>query len=292
MPNILKSILRFLLLTFLVCFILLVRNTFLPRYPISGVPKDYGIEYKDVSFLTEDNFSLKGWLIIKDKKRPVIILCHGLGSNKSDILEFANFLYSGGYNLFLFDFRAHGESSGRITSFGYREIRDLKAAIKYLKEIGFKEFGIFGISMGSSVGIMAAKDSKNIKAIVVDSPYINLDRAIVDHTNLIFPFFGRFFGIFVVLSYRLRFLVNSSKVSPLKTVKRLSSALLIINGKNDKFMLPSYVERLYNQANPPKEIWLVPDAGHLGGFWVRKEEYIQRVLNFFNENLMEAEPPS
>lgn len=281
----LKLILCFLFFIFLFTFTLLVRNTFLPRYPILRHPKDYGIEYKDVSFLTEDNFNLKGWLIVKDQVSPLIILCHSLGTNKSDVLEFVSFLYEAGYNLFLFDFRAHGESSGFVTSFGYREIRDLKAAVRYLEKIGFKRFGIFGISMGGSVAIMAAESSKNIKAIVADTPYIDLDRTITDYANLLLPFFGRFLGRFAVLSYRLRFLVDSRKVSPLKIVKEISVPLFIINGGDDNRMLPSYAQSLYGQANLPKEIWLTPDAGHLESFWVKREEYIQRVLNFFGENL-------
>jgi len=74
-------------------------------------------------FFSSDGLILKGWIIQKDKSLVTIIFCHGLGMNKSDLLSLAKSIYDAGFNLFLFDFRGHGDSSGSTTSFGYLEER-------------------------------------------------------------------------------------------------------------------------------------------------------------------------
>ena len=54
-----------------------------------------------------------------------VIVCHGLASNKSNHLLLARELVPHGYNVLIFDFRAHGESDGQLTSLGDLERRDV-----------------------------------------------------------------------------------------------------------------------------------------------------------------------
>lgn len=286
---ILKILIAVPLGLFLFVFILLLRNTYLPRYSLSTTPKDYNIPYQDISFKTRDGFLIKGWLIIKDKENPVIILLHGLGANKSDVLDFAQFLYSASFNILMFDFRAHGESRGMVTSFGLLEERDLDGAIEYLESnplLKDKAIGLFGISMGGAIAIVASSTHPEIKAIVVDSPYVDLDESIITHTKMILPLPGNFLGRLAVMAYRLRFLKDSSKFSPLKSISRISPrAILIINGGEDDRMRPEDAKRLYDAAGEPKELWLVEGAGHLEGYSYDPGEYEKRVVVFFRKYL-------
>lgn len=273
---------------FVFVFLVLVRNTFIPRLKNFDSPKSFGMQYEDVYFSSRDKIRLSGWLIAKDKSQPWIIICHGLGANKSDVLEIANFLYKRNFNVFLFDFRAHGESAGFSTSFGYLESRDLSAAIDFLKskEKHLFGLGVLGISMGASVAIMAAANNKDIKAVVLDSPYIDLDEAIIEHAKFLFPVFSRFFGKLAVFSYRIRFLVDSSQISPIKVISEISRRpVLIINGAEDNRMQADQALRLFQAAKEPKEIWLVPYAGHLASYLADKPQYEKRVGDFFEKHL-------
>jgi dipeptidyl aminopeptidase/acylaminoacyl peptidase len=286
---ILKILIALPLGLFLFVFILLVRNTYLPRYSLSTTPKDYNIPYQDISFKTKDGFLIKGWLIIKDKEKPVIILLHGLGANKSDVLDFAQFLYSASFNILMFDFRAHGESRGMVTSFGLLEERDLEGAIEYLESnplLKDKMIGLFGISMGGAIAIVAGASHPEIKAIVVDSPYVDLDESVITHTKMILPLPWNWLGRLAVMAYRLRFLTDSSKFSPLKTISRISPrTVFIINGARDDRMRPEDAKRLYDAAGEPKELWLVEGAGHLEGYSNAPGEYEKKVAGFFKEYL-------
>jgi len=81
--------------------------------------------------------ALKGWLVKPahpGTRSPAIIICHGVGANRSDFTELAASFPKRGYFILQFDFRAHGESAGSRTSLGYHEQKDIIAALHYLKK--------------------------------------------------------------------------------------------------------------------------------------------------------------
>jgi len=105
-----------------------------------------------------------------------VIVCHGLRHDKNSGIRFVQYLLNEGYRLLLIDFRNHGESEGRITTYGYYEKNDLLAAIKYLKEEleASARIGILGASMGASIALMAAAETQDLHALILDSPFASL----------------------------------------------------------------------------------------------------------------------
>jgi len=100
-----------------------------------------------------------------------------VGANKSDFTKLAASLVRRGYVVLLFDFRAHGESSGSRTSLGYHEQKDVLAALSILKareEIDLQRIGIYGFSMGGSTAILTAAQSGAFSAVVADSAFTSL----------------------------------------------------------------------------------------------------------------------
>jgi pimeloyl-ACP methyl ester carboxylesterase len=72
------------------------------------------LKYESVKIKTSDDIELKGWFIPSNiKTDKAIILLHGWAADKGDIFAFTNF-FSQRYNLLYIDFRAMGESSGRL----------------------------------------------------------------------------------------------------------------------------------------------------------------------------------
>jgi alpha-beta hydrolase superfamily lysophospholipase len=89
------------------------------------------------------------------------LLCHGLGSSKSNALPVAEHLLRAGYNVLAFDFRAHGESAGHVSTFGARERLEVLAAVEWLRRERPRQseriFGV-GASMGAAALVAAAAD--------------------------------------------------------------------------------------------------------------------------------------
>jgi len=272
---------------FIFTFILFLRNSFLPRWQDKTLPSQYNLPFEEVIFLSKDKLRLKGWFILKDRDSPIIVLCHGLGTNKSDLLEVAKFFYEEGFNLFLFDFRGHGESQGKSSSFGYLEQRDLEAGIDYLfrrEDLKNKNLGVFGLSMGGAVAIMVAGKDSRIKAVVSDSSYKDLYSSMLHHAKILY-FLPQFpFGFFLRIVYFLRFGIDPKKVSPQEAIAKISPrAVFIINGEKDIQVPPENAYSLFNEAKEPKGLWIIPDAGHGGGGGI--EDYKKKIISFFKNNL-------
>src|SRR5437762_586663 len=88
------------------------------RRPLVVHPEDFGLSYEKVRFTTEDGIALVGWFIpAKTKTDRAMILCHGWGTNKGEILTATRFLAEK-INLLYFDFRLCGQSGGEMSSIG------------------------------------------------------------------------------------------------------------------------------------------------------------------------------
>jgi len=248
------------------------------RHKMEVSPAEYGFDYEKVSFLTSDGIKLSGWLVhSKENSKKVIILCHGYGCSKQDMLEFS--WLSEKFNLLLFDFRAHGESEGGFTSHGWLEFRDVIAAANFLRNKGYNEIGGFGISLGAAVLLLAA-DQSNLKALVVDSPYASLEQMIT--RTFKFPLLKNVFGFAGRLIARL-LRVNLEEVKPAQKVKEIKAPLLIIHGKFDSFIPVEDAKLIHRNANNAI-LWIV-EAEHAQSYFVKRTEYKERVIAFFNKNL-------
>jgi hypothetical protein len=65
--------------------------------------------------------------------------------------------------------------------------------------------------------------------------------------------------------------------------------LLLIHGEKDDYLLPDNVERLFQAAGEPKELWLAPGSGHAMARRDHHREYVERVHAFFQRWLTPAE---
>ena len=273
------------------CAVLFLRNTYLPRLPVAQPPSSFALPVETVRFQATDGVTLEGWKIPVDPSRPWIIACHGLGANRSDLLEIAKGLYDARFNLLLFDFRSHGASAGRATSFGWLEQRDLEGALAFLgaqPEVPARPYGVYGISMGASVALMVAARDDRLGAIVADSPYTDLEDSLGLHLALMYPALPRWpFLWFVLATYRLRFGVWPQRVSPKAAAAHLGlQPLLVIQGEADRRMPVEGARRILDAVpGDRKALWVIEGAGHLEGLGMDPRRYVGRVSEFFNQRL-------
>ncbi len=268
------------------CAVLFLRNTWLPRLPYAVTPEALGLPARVVEFRATDGLRLSGWLMAAEPERPWVIMCHGLGANRADLLDIAAGLFRAGYNLFLFDFRGHGASGGRTTSFGWTEQRDLEGALAFLgsqPEIPPRPYGVYGISMGGAVALMVAARDERLGAVVVDSAYPNLAETMDHHVRLMYPWLPRQpFGWFVHATYRLRYGVWPEEVSPERAIGGLSPRpVLVFHGAEDPRMPVTGAQRLAEASGEPKELVVLSGAGHLGAFGMDPRGYIERMAQVF-----------
>ena len=269
--------------------ILFLRNTVLPRVPLAADPAQFGLQADTVRFRATDGMVLEGWKISGDPAKPWVILCHGMGSNRADMLDIAAGLNRAGFNLFLFDFRAHGGSGGRVTSFGWLEQRDLEGALAFLgqqPDVPARPYGIYGISMGAAVALGVAARDERLGAVAADSPYTDLGDSLGRHMRLMYPVPKVPFEWFVRATYRLRFGVWPEQVAPVTAAGALGGRrLLLIQGGEDLRMPVDGAQAIARSAGRAGELWVIPGAGHLEGFGMDPAGYLTGLTQFFDSNL-------
>ncbi len=251
------------------------------KWPVHFTPESFDLKYENVTFETSDGLKLKGWFIPSNKSNNTLIVMHGYPTNKADVLPFSMFLLKN-FNVFLFDFRSFGESQGSYTTAGYKEVNDLDGAVEYLKSRKeVKNIGALGFSLGGAVAIM--NKNNNIKAIVADSAYSNLN-------NMIEVMYKPFYFLkypFVQLTRiygKIFFNVDPKDISPADEIKNINKPVLIIHGKKDS-QIPVSEAYLLHNANKKAQLWIVDNADHGETYALNKEEYEKKVLNFFEKHL-------
>ena len=241
-----------------------------------------------------DGLRISGLLLTPEKENGhAVIICHGLAHDKNSGIRFVQYLLSEGYRLLLIDFRNHGESEGRITTYGYFEKKDLLAAIRYLREsLGASaRIGILGASMGASIALMAAAETSDLHALILDSPFASLRQITLEWaiqmTRL--PKFLLLLPVNLAYLWLLIFARCSvPEVEPWEKAKRIRCPLLLIHGGADKMIPPHHSRRIFESAGGQKEIWIIEHAEHLGVYIADQPEYQRRVLRFFRKNLIEC----
>lgn len=207
-------------------------------------------------------------------------MLHGYGGARSAQLHslFANH----GFGVISWDARAHGESGGKLCSFGFFEKLDVMAAIQFAGDIErINHIGAFGESMGGATLIMAAADYPQIEALIVDSPYAN----IADMLDIVVPYpvLRPFIQFFIEAQSGLKI----DDLRPELAIGKISPRpIFIIQGDSDQTVPPQSATILYKAAGDPKQLWIEPGIGHVGTFVAYPQEYESRVIAFFSEFLL------
>jgi fermentation-respiration switch protein FrsA (DUF1100 family) len=254
-------------------------------------PRDAGLPQENVEISGQDGVILKGWLVAQKaarKSRGTIFYLHGVGDCKTDGVAHARLFFKHGYNVLLYDSRAHGESGGVFCTYGYHEKHDISAAISFLqrkKALKVGQIGIFGTSMGAAVAIQAAAIDKRIKAVVAEACFTDLRTISVDYQRRIVKLPWHFLrNVAMARSQRIANF-KARDVSPVIDVHTLTIPLLFVHGTADRLINYEYSKTLYHHANEPKEILLVPGGNHTDVWEIAGDKYENKILSFFSKNL-------
>jgi alpha-beta hydrolase superfamily lysophospholipase len=249
-----------------------------------STPADMDLPYEDVRFTTDDGYTLAGWLIPAARDtRAAVILLHGFSWHRLPWLtDFVPWLQPR-YNVLMFDFRGHGASDDAPITLGTREQRDVAAAVRFMEHRGFAPLALMGISMGASVAIMAAPDLP-VAAVVADAAYGRVENPICNRMRASHYPMPRLGARLVVAAASLR--AGTWLRPPIRRVAEIAPrGLLLIASQEDRLVSWTQSKDLYQRAQEPKELMLVPGAAHSEAHAVAGAAYEERVLRFLDRHL-------
>ena len=248
-------------------------------------PADLGLEYETVNFTSQDGIDLSGWYIPSQNGTAVILL-HGYGANRVEMLPRAEILARHSYGVLLYDERAHGESGGRLRAFGWEDVPDVMAALDYLEtrpDLSGGRFGVLGFSIGGQIAMRAAAETQRIQAVVADDPgFVTVQDAPPPET------FGEqlIYAVNLVDAWgvSVRTGVHTPPGVPQAINKIAPRPILFIS--TGQGLAQRLIRYYYSLAQEPKRLWEIPETHHGGQVQARPEEYEEKVIEFFDSALL------
>lgn len=217
-----------------------------------------------------------------------IIFNHGYNYPWIGVLKYIPMLLQLGFNVFVPDHQAEGESEGKYITFGFKESDD---SIGWMDEIqkhavlnGYEraEIGVMGESMGGVTALlMAAEAGDRLKFCIADCPFSNWDDMMKIYAK---SRFNLPLGIFLHgmhLVVKVLTGVDMVEVDVVKAAEKIKIPTLIIHGELDK-LVPPRMSREIIEANPKIEYFLQKDAGHVSSIVVDKKKYRETVCKFLH----------
>lgn len=135
--------------------------------------------YATVTLHTADGLSLEGWWMTVPSAKGTVVLFHGYGGGKDGPLPEAAYFRSLGYNTFLLDFRAHGNSEGYTCTIGHKEAEDVQLAYNYVKSKTKTPIFLWGVSMGAAAILKAVPEYGLLpRAVILECSFATLTDAV------------------------------------------------------------------------------------------------------------------
>ncbi len=258
-------------------------------------PKDAGLPQETYTLTMPDGVGLHCWFVRRSTD-PVgtILYLHGVGDCKIGGVPMARFLYSMGYNVFLFDSRQHGESGGRYCTYGYYEKHDVRVVIDHLlsrTDATIGPIGVFGTSMGAAIAIQAAVLDPRIRAVVAEASFTSLREVIVEYQRRLLKLPWHFLRNAAMARTQKIARFKGRDVSPIDDVKNLHTPILFIHGTEDAFIREDHSRQLYAAANEPKQLVLIDGADHNDISIIGGKKYHDAISSFFSAHLADSSTP-
>lgn len=251
-----------------------------PRPWPYDLPELHGLEYENRFFSSTDDVVLNGWYIKGEKwegegNRPFVVFFHGNAQNQSAHFRALLWALKRGVDVFIFDYRGYGASSGRPSPEGLYDdslvaldfARDLYQDNKKSRQLG--KFIVFGQSLGGNVALRAARDWQGrelIDFVAIDSSFYSYD----DVAQAVSSRFAPLAIFSPIISWFI-----SDRYSASEAAGELSAPILVIHGTKDNIVPFSQGRALFESLEEQREkwFWKVEGAGHTQVFHSDYKEY-------------------
>ena len=274
------------------------------RTDLYGSPRDFQLilqrpMWYDEKWKNSDGTQTVGWLLLRDHPAPAIILSHGYGSNRSELLTLSFELWKSGYHVLLYDQRGHGESPVKWSGLGTYERDDLLSAIKFLKErknekgelILDGRVGLYGVDLGGYASLAASAEDPIIKAVAVDSVFPDVNHFV--NAKLKSGVGNNEMGNKLVdsqwtkrlaqLAMQVYLLRREDGAPAREAVETATGRRMLFITANDTGVYDLMTRELYNAARGQKELVEV-EHSHMGRLYEKEAAaYDTRVTTFFQQ---------
>ncbi len=256
-----------------------------PRDPVGTM--DLGRPHRDVSLNTSDGLRLGAWYVPSRNRAAVITFPRDWSEAQ------ARMLVRNGFGVLMVDPRGYGSSEGDPNAYGWGSVRDINAAVAWLRtqpDVQDDRIGGLGLSVGGEQMIEAAAGNDALKAVASEGAGLRSVReALVRREPNALELALQYPQDLVQTAAVWVLSGDAPPPSLADAAAQISPrAAFFIYGENGQAIERALNPVYYAAAGEPKEIWQVAGAGHTGGIQARPAEYERRVVAFFEAQLLES----
>lgn len=251
------------------------RMIFFPAKVLQTTPAEFGTPFEEVWLpVGQKGERLHGWWIpASGRETGVLLYLHGNGANIGANAEHANRFHKIGLSVLLIDYRGYGQSDGSFPN-EQKVYADAEASWQYLTQVQRvdpRQILIYGHSLGGAIAINLASQKPEAAGLIVQSSFTAI-RPMVDlrMPNSIFP----------------TDLILTQHFASIRKVPNLKMPVLYIHGLEDSETPAEMTKALYEASPQPKQLYLVPGAGHNNVAQIAGREYLDVVQNFVQQSLL------
>jgi hypothetical protein len=237
-------------------------------------PETFGMRAEQISLPSGDE-TIHMWKIpgMRREKPGKVLHFHGNAQNLSSHFLFSAWLARFGYDVYIFDYRGYGKSTGEPSRAGL--VEDGITALKYVAGVDGKELFVLAQSLGGAVAVpslaLAGTAADAVRLLTIDSSFPS-------YRDMARDKLASFWATWP-LQWPLSFLV-SEDYSPASYIGRLKMPLLIVHGTKDRIVPFRMGAELFRLApGPDKTFWKIPDAPHTW-FLTEASDWHLRYLDF------------
>jgi uncharacterized protein len=246
------------------------RLMFFPDSLLKSTPAKHHIAYQNV-WLSVNTEKVHGWWLPASDLSPVLLYLHGNGSNNGDGVDLAAAFHQLGLSVLLIDYRGYGKSD-RIFPNETRVYEDAEAAWNFLtrkQRIIPQKIFVYGHSLGGAIAIELATKHPEMAGLIAAGTFTSM-KNIVNLNSLlnIFP-----------LNWIL-----TQHFDSIAKIKTLQVPVLIIHGTADRVIPLTMGQELYRAAPTPKQLVIIPQAGHNDLLRVGGKKYFSNLQQFIQTN--------
>lgn len=258
------------------------------QYPVCCIADSgLGDRVEDVRIPVADGEALAGWYAPPaEDSGAVVLVLHGSRSDRTKSLSHAQLLHEAGYGVLVYDQRASGESTGARQSYGLYDQHDITPIIDWLAarpEVDMtRGVGGVGLSLGAHILVMAAPDEPRLSAVWGDGLGINTISDLPPMEgigNQLITFINRQALWLGEIYLGAGFVPNKTLIPQIAP-----RPLTLVAAGADPY------EADFNRGFEPYlgengELWVIENAGHVGGLWTIPDVYTTRMIGFFDAAL-------
>jgi dipeptidyl aminopeptidase/acylaminoacyl peptidase len=253
-----------------------------PASTLLAAPGHTGIDGIEAVSFRSSKLELTAWYV-PARNGAAIILAHGTNADRSSMLTELRLLSQAGFGVLAFDWPGLGNSEGQVRWDGQAR-RALSAAIDWLAarpDVDASRIGALGFSIGGFVLARVAAEDTRLRAVVLEAPPSSFEDYVQEHCRH-WGFVSEWAGRFALRDSGL----FDPESEPVRVVGSIAPRpVLLIAGANDIEVPSRFVEKIFESARTPREMWIVPGAGHGNYAAVAPDAYPTMLKKFFAVNL-------